>query len=120
MGCSFFHATWFSLKDFLFSHSEISRLDLGLSVEVWNKGLIWDTMVGTVWIALKTIRQSDEVSQCACCLFGGMVVALAFLHLSTIPANTDPCISDYSASFLIGGYVTCPFLISLRGSVGYI
>ncbi|XP_070934066.1 protein unc-13 homolog B isoform X2 [Macaca nemestrina] len=39
---------------------EISRLDLGLSVEVWNKGLIWDTMVGTVWIALKTIRQSDE------------------------------------------------------------
>ncbi|KAK2508354.1 hypothetical protein MC885_002195 [Smutsia gigantea] len=40
--------------------SEISRLDLGLSVEVWNKGLIWDTMVGTVWIALKAIRQSDE------------------------------------------------------------
>ncbi|XP_036074280.1 protein unc-13 homolog B isoform X6 [Rousettus aegyptiacus] len=44
-------------QDFMF---EISRLDLGLSVEVWNKGLIWDTMVGTVWIALKTIRQSDE------------------------------------------------------------
>ncbi|XP_042310304.1 protein unc-13 homolog B isoform X4 [Sceloporus undulatus] len=44
-------------QDFLF---EISRLDLGLIVEVWNKGLIWDTMVGTVWIALKAIRQSDE------------------------------------------------------------
>ncbi|XP_007945214.1 protein unc-13 homolog B [Orycteropus afer afer] len=44
-------------QEFMF---EISRLDLGLSVEVWNKGLIWDTMVGTVWIALKTIRQSDE------------------------------------------------------------
>ncbi|XP_077917554.1 protein unc-13 homolog B isoform X4 [Halichoerus grypus] len=44
-------------QDFMF---EISRLDLGLSVEVWNKGLIWDTMVGTVWIALKTVRQSDE------------------------------------------------------------
>nr|XP_013008727.1 protein unc-13 homolog B isoform X7 [Cavia porcellus] len=44
-------------QDFMF---EISRLDLGLSVEVWNKGLIWDTMVGTVWIALNTIRQSDE------------------------------------------------------------
>ncbi|XP_043402725.1 protein unc-13 homolog B isoform X8 [Chelonia mydas] len=39
---------------------EISRLDLGLIVEVWNKGLIWDTMVGTVWIALKAVRQSDE------------------------------------------------------------
>ncbi|XP_029437724.1 protein unc-13 homolog B isoform X3 [Rhinatrema bivittatum] len=44
-------------QDFMF---EISRLDLGLIVEMWNKGLIWDTMVGTVWIPLKTIRQSDE------------------------------------------------------------
>ncbi|XP_043402721.1 protein unc-13 homolog B isoform X3 [Chelonia mydas] len=44
-------------QDFMF---EISRLDLGLIVEVWNKGLIWDTMVGTVWIALKAVRQSDE------------------------------------------------------------
>ncbi|XP_074851991.1 protein unc-13 homolog B isoform X3 [Carettochelys insculpta] len=44
-------------QDFMF---EISRLDLGLVVEVWNKGLIWDTMVGTVWIALEAIRQSDE------------------------------------------------------------
>ncbi|XP_075788950.1 protein unc-13 homolog B isoform X5 [Pelodiscus sinensis] len=44
-------------QDFMF---EISRLDLGLIVEVWNKGLIWDTMVGTAWIALETVRQSDE------------------------------------------------------------
>uniref|UniRef100_A0A8D2LQX9 Unc-13 homolog B n=1 Tax=Varanus komodoensis TaxID=61221 RepID=A0A8D2LQX9_VARKO len=44
-------------QDFLF---EISRLDLGLIVEVWNKGLIWDTMVGTAWIALQAVRQSDE------------------------------------------------------------
>lgn len=43
-------------------YSEINRLDLGLTVEVWNKGLIWDTMVGTVWIPLQTIRQSNEVS----------------------------------------------------------
>uniref|UniRef100_A0A3B5LXR4 Uncharacterized protein n=1 Tax=Xiphophorus couchianus TaxID=32473 RepID=A0A3B5LXR4_9TELE len=33
---------------------------LGLTVEVWNKGLIWDTMVGTVWIPLQSIRQSNE------------------------------------------------------------
>ncbi|XP_058870907.1 protein unc-13 homolog A [Acipenser ruthenus] len=44
-------------QDFMF---EISRLDLGLTVEVWNKGLIWDTMVGTVWIPLHSIRQSNE------------------------------------------------------------
>uniref|UniRef100_A0A665UVV5 Unc-13 homolog B n=1 Tax=Echeneis naucrates TaxID=173247 RepID=A0A665UVV5_ECHNA len=44
-------------QDFMF---EINRLDLGLIVEVWNKGLIWDTMVGTSWIPLKSIRQSEE------------------------------------------------------------
>uniref|UniRef100_A0A3Q1BEZ5 Unc-13 homolog A n=1 Tax=Amphiprion ocellaris TaxID=80972 RepID=A0A3Q1BEZ5_AMPOC len=44
-------------QDFMF---EINRLDLGLTVEVWNKGLIWDTMVGTVWIPLRSIRQSNE------------------------------------------------------------
>ncbi|XP_047425828.1 uncharacterized protein LOC124996643 isoform X9 [Mugil cephalus] len=44
-------------QDFMF---EINRLDLGLIVEVWNKGLIWDTMVGTSWIPLKSVRQSEE------------------------------------------------------------
>lgn len=31
-------------------------------VELWNKGLIWDTMIGTALIPLDTIRQSDEVT----------------------------------------------------------
>ncbi|XP_076854968.1 protein unc-13 homolog B-like [Brachyhypopomus gauderio] len=44
-------------QDFMF---EINRLDLGLVVELWNKGLIWDTLVGTAWIPLQTICQSDE------------------------------------------------------------
>ncbi|XP_077099118.1 protein unc-13 homolog B isoform X5 [Siphateles boraxobius] len=44
-------------QDFMF---EISRLDLGLIVEVWNKGLIWDTMLGTAWIPLKSICHSEE------------------------------------------------------------
>ncbi|XP_068077513.1 uncharacterized protein unc13ba isoform X2 [Danio rerio] len=44
-------------QDFMF---EINRLDLGLVVEVWNKGLIWDTLIGTAWIPLNTIHQSDE------------------------------------------------------------
>ena len=42
--------------------SEISGdQESGLVVELWNKGLIWDTMIGTSWIPLETIRQSDEV-----------------------------------------------------------
>uniref|UniRef100_A0A4W4F6T7 Unc-13 homolog Ba (C. elegans) n=1 Tax=Electrophorus electricus TaxID=8005 RepID=A0A4W4F6T7_ELEEL len=44
-------------QDFMF---EINRLDLGLVVELWNKGLIWDTLVGTAWIPLHTVCQSDE------------------------------------------------------------
>ncbi|XP_072309735.1 protein unc-13 homolog B-like isoform X3 [Eucyclogobius newberryi] len=44
-------------QDFMF---EINRLDLGLIVEVWNKGLIWDTMVGTAWIPLKSVRHAEE------------------------------------------------------------
>ncbi|XP_055054595.2 uncharacterized protein [Misgurnus anguillicaudatus] len=44
-------------QDFMF---EINRLDLGLVVEVWTKGLIWDTLIGTAWIPLNTICQSDE------------------------------------------------------------
>ncbi|XP_031430278.1 protein unc-13 homolog A isoform X3 [Clupea harengus] len=44
-------------QDFMF---EINRLDLGLTVEIWDKGLIWDTMVGTLWVPLRSIRQSNE------------------------------------------------------------
>ncbi|KAL0979850.1 hypothetical protein UPYG_G00190630 [Umbra pygmaea] len=44
-------------QDFMF---EISHLEAGLAVELWNKGLIWDTMLGTAWIPLDTIRQSDQ------------------------------------------------------------
>lgn len=64
----------YSLYFFFVSHyllflpsSEINRLDLGLTVEVWNKGLIWDTMVGTLWMPLRNIRQSNEVhAYCTC------------------------------------------------------
>ncbi|TNN78953.1 Protein unc-13 A [Liparis tanakae] len=45
-------------QDFMF---EINRLDLGLIVEVWNKGLIWDTIMGMAWIPLNSIQQSEEV-----------------------------------------------------------
>uniref|UniRef100_A0AAX7STS1 Unc-13 homolog Ba (C. elegans) n=1 Tax=Astatotilapia calliptera TaxID=8154 RepID=A0AAX7STS1_ASTCA len=44
-------------QDFMF---EISHLESGLVVELWNKGLIWDTMIGTALIPLSSIRQSDE------------------------------------------------------------
>ncbi|KAE8291727.1 Protein unc-13-like protein B Munc13-2 [Larimichthys crocea] len=39
---------------------EINHLESGLVVELWNKGLIWDTLIGTALIPLDTIQQSDE------------------------------------------------------------
>ncbi|XP_075903001.1 uncharacterized protein LOC142902074 isoform X3 [Nelusetta ayraudi] len=44
-------------QDFMF---EINHVESGLVVELWNKGLIWDTMIGTALIPLDTIEQSDE------------------------------------------------------------
>lgn len=47
---------------FFCCYSEINHLESGLVVELWNKGLIWDTMIGTALIPLDTIQQSDEVT----------------------------------------------------------
>ncbi|XP_071844259.1 protein unc-13 homolog B-like isoform X5 [Apostichopus japonicus] len=44
-------------QDFMF---ETDQLDGGLVVELWTKGLIWDTLLGTAWIPLLNIKQSSE------------------------------------------------------------
>ncbi|XP_061528703.1 uncharacterized protein LOC133400259 isoform X2 [Phycodurus eques] len=44
-------------QDFMF---EIGHRDSGLVAELWNKGLIWDTLIGTALLPLDAIRQSNE------------------------------------------------------------
>ncbi|XP_054628580.1 uncharacterized protein LOC129179402 [Dunckerocampus dactyliophorus] len=44
-------------QDFMF---EISHQESGLVAEVWNKGLIWDTLIGTALVPLHDIPQSNE------------------------------------------------------------
>ncbi|XP_022086995.1 protein unc-13 homolog B-like isoform X2 [Acanthaster planci] len=44
-------------QDFMF---ETNRLDSGLVVELWTKGLIWDTLLGTSWIPLCSIEHSNQ------------------------------------------------------------
>jgi len=47
------------VRDVVFS--ETARVDVGLAVELWNKGVLWDKLLGTHWIPLTTIRQTNEV-----------------------------------------------------------
>ncbi|KAJ0019669.1 hypothetical protein NQD34_007238 [Periophthalmus magnuspinnatus] len=49
------HPCW--EQDFMF---EVAQRDCGLVLELWNKGLIWDTMLGTSFIPLDTVPQSDQ------------------------------------------------------------
>lgn len=44
-------------QDYMF---EINDLGKGLVVEVWNKGLLWDDLLGTVWIPLRTVEHATE------------------------------------------------------------
>ncbi|XP_019626784.1 PREDICTED: protein unc-13 homolog B-like isoform X3 [Branchiostoma belcheri] len=44
-------------QDFIF---ETERLDMCLVVELWNKGMLWDSLLGTVVTPLQTIPQSSE------------------------------------------------------------
>lgn len=42
--------------------SETSRMDTGLVIELWNKGLLWDKLVGTHWLPLIGIQFATEVN----------------------------------------------------------
>ena len=48
---------------FLSLSSETMRLDTGLTVELWNKGMLWDKLLGTHWLPLMSIHHSNQVGQ---------------------------------------------------------
>ncbi|XP_014671000.1 PREDICTED: phorbol ester/diacylglycerol-binding protein unc-13-like, partial [Priapulus caudatus] len=39
---------------------ETNRLDSGLIVELWNKGMLWDKLIGYHWLPLMKIPHSNE------------------------------------------------------------
>ena len=47
------------VRDVVFS--ETARVDVGLAVELWNKGMLWDKLMGTHWLPLTTVKQSNKV-----------------------------------------------------------
>ncbi|KAL4227427.1 Protein unc-13 C [Mactra antiquata] len=44
-------------QDFLF---ETDRLDAGLIIEVWNKGMLWDKLIGLHWLPLRGVHFSNQ------------------------------------------------------------
>ncbi|XP_070209197.1 protein unc-13 homolog B-like [Littorina saxatilis] len=44
-------------QDFLF---ETMRLDTGLIVELWNKGMLWDKLLGLHWLPLTKVHHSNK------------------------------------------------------------
>ena len=52
-GISFLYVFYF--------HSETMRLDTGLIVELWNKGMLWDKLLGTHWLPLMSVHHSNQV-----------------------------------------------------------
>ncbi|XP_053898596.1 protein unc-13 homolog A-like [Malaclemys terrapin pileata] len=44
-------------QDFMF---EISDVEKGFVVELWKKGLIWDKLLGTLWIPLTTVEYATD------------------------------------------------------------
>ncbi|XP_023933591.1 protein unc-13 homolog B isoform X4 [Lingula anatina] len=43
-------------QDFMF---ETNRMDSGLIIELWNKGMLWDKLMGTHWLPLMKIPHSN-------------------------------------------------------------
>lgn len=40
-------------------NSEINEQDDGLTVELWNRGMLWDKLLGVHWLRLINIKHSD-------------------------------------------------------------
>jgi protein unc-13 len=44
--------------NFVFS-SEINEMDTGLTIELWNRGMLWDNLLGLHWLPLFRINNSN-------------------------------------------------------------
>ena len=71
-------------QDFLF---ETSRMDTGLIIELWNKGLLWDKLMGCHWLPLMDIHFGGEVSIILLTSFHSILLEPRGIYLS--PGGMD-------------------------------
>lgn len=50
----------FVLSNFYYFFSETNRLDQGLIFELWNKGVLWDKLIGVHFVPLNTVEYSNK------------------------------------------------------------
>ena len=41
--------------------SEVNELDTGLIIELWNRGMSWDKLLGVYWLSLASVKHSDTL-----------------------------------------------------------
>lgn len=61
------------LLSFDFHHSETSRLDTNLIIELWNKGILWDKIIGYLCVPLNKIPMLENV-----CIHSLLIDSLSF------------------------------------------
>ena len=65
---SAFFIKFYSKVFFLKAHfySELNEFDSGLTIELWNRGILWDNLLGLYWLPIVNIKHSnvdsDEVN----------------------------------------------------------
>jgi len=50
-------------QNLVFFNSETNRLDSDLVIELWNKGLLWDKLLGCHWMPLLSIQYTNKVGE---------------------------------------------------------
>jgi len=42
--------------------SEVANIDLPLTIELWSKGVLWDSLLGSTSVPLNTVIHTNEAS----------------------------------------------------------
>lgn len=47
------------MLNYFYKSSELDEYDTGLTIELWNRGILWDNLLGLHWLPLTNINHSN-------------------------------------------------------------